>query len=61
VREVLRAACREVRERWPEVQWKAIASLLFLRFLSPAIVNPASVGQGTFPFSFPFPFHFFFI
>lgn len=45
VRTVMRAASLEVRDRWPHLQWRAIASLLFLRFLSPGIVNPAAIGQ----------------
>ncbi len=44
----MRAASLEVRDRWPHLQWRAIASLLFLRFLSPGIVNPAAIGQGPF-------------
>jgi hypothetical protein len=52
VRTVMRAASLEVRDRWPHLQWRAIASLLFLRFLSPGIVNPAAIGHGPF-FSLP--------
>lgn len=48
IRLVLRAIFLEVRQKLPELQWKAVNSLLFLRFLTPSITNPVDV-QGPFP------------
>ncbi|ELR15845.1 heme NO binding domain containing protein [Acanthamoeba castellanii str. Neff] len=40
VRRILRIVGREVGKRWSEMNLQAIANLIFLRFLSPAIVSP---------------------
>jgi hypothetical protein len=40
VRRILRIVGWEVGKRWSEMNLQAIANLIFLRFLSPAIVSP---------------------